>query len=436
MSTPLSANERAGSVSDGLFRRLRFRLVRSRLVLLLVLLGLAAGAGIVIRPHVRAWYHRRAARLAVQRYHNWQAIRHLLICGDIWPHDPESLLLSARVARRARVYGDSERLLRTYREVRGRDDAYTFEHLLLNAECQVDEFAVTCWKCVEEGRYDAALLMEALTRGYLRQYRYGQARLCLDHWKEVQPDNPQAFYLDGLFLLDHLHNMSTAAESYRRAVELDPDHEEARLGLAVALLMGKDYARALQEFQHLLQGQPDNVRIQVRVAECLDGLGESAKAEQLLDDVLARQPQQPEALSLRGQLALKSEHLAEAETFLRESLRYRPRDQRTIYTLIVCLDKSGKGEEARQQQQQLQELEKDITRFNDLVTKEILQKPNDPAVHFSIGQLLLRTGNRDDGLRWLQSALRNDPNYEPARQLAAEYLSQPKGKPPSAGAGR
>src|SRR5579875_1530414 len=212
--TPVPA---VGPASRRSFRRLRLRLGR-RLWLFLALLVLTAGAGIVARPHVRAWNHRREARTELQRYHTPQAIRHLLICRTIWPRDPETLLLAARAARRARIYGDSERLLRDYRQVRGRDDAHALEQFLLAVECHVDAFSDSCWKCLHAGRYEAALLLEALPRGYLRQYRLGEAYLCLKHWKQMQPDNPQVFYLEGLLRLDYQEDRAAAEESYRRAL--------------------------------------------------------------------------------------------------------------------------------------------------------------------------------------------------------------------------
>ncbi|HTU92150.1 MAG TPA: tetratricopeptide repeat protein [Gemmataceae bacterium] len=418
---------RAGSAGDGPCRRSHFRLVR-RWWFLLVLLGLTGGAAIVARPHLRAWYYRRAARLESQRYHNGQAIRHLLICREIWPRDPEVLLLAARAARRAQVYGDADRLLKIYREVRGRDEAHTFEQLLLAAECRVDTYSEECWKCVEQGRFDEQLLMEALTRGYLRQYRLGQARMCLDRWKEVHPDNPQIYYLEGLFNLDYLHAMSTAADSYRHALELDPDHEEAHLGYAVALLEGKNYVEAGKHFDRLLQIQPENLRVQVGLAECLEGQGETAEAERIVDEVLAQQPQFASALSLRGQFALKKGQWAEAATALRQALRGNPLDHRARYSLIRCLEQNGQEEEAQQQHRQLQQLEEDTARFHDIVTKEIAQRPHDPALHYTLGKLFLRVGQREEGIRWLHSALSLDPNYAPARQMLAEYQSQAKGE--------
>jgi tetratricopeptide (TPR) repeat protein len=434
-----TAGEQAGSASEGMpgetpgasCRRLRFSLVHRRwklLVLLVLLVALTAGAGVAARPHIQAWYHRRAARAELQRYHTGQAIRHLLLCRDIWPRDPETLVLSARAARRAQVYGDSELLLRIYREVRGRDDAYTLEQLALAAECRVDEVSEQCWKCIEEGRFDGPLLMEALARGYLRQFRLGQARMCLDHWKQMQPDNPQVFFLEGLLNLDYLHVSSDGVASYRRAVELDADYEEARVGLAVALLTDKKYAEAAEQFKRLLQSQPDNARVQVGLAECLDSLGETVEAAQIVDDVLARQPQLSPALSLRGQLALKNGQWSEAESSLRQALESNPLEHRARYGLIRCLEQTGKEEAAEQQRRQLQQLEQDTARFHEIVTKEIAKRPTDPVLHFTLGQILLRSGQREEGIRWLQSALHLDPNYAPARQALAEHRGQAKGE--------
>jgi tetratricopeptide (TPR) repeat protein len=398
---------------------------------LLALVGLLAGAVALFHSHVRAWYHFRAGSRELERYHTRQAIHHLRICREIWPRDPDVLRLAARAARRARVYADSERLLREYRELRGRDDAYVFEHLLLDAEVRVEEVEGRCWSLVEKGHGESLLILEALARGYLRQYRLDQAQFCLDVWRQVQPDSPQAFFLEGLLRFDYLHAPPKyPVESYRQALALDPDHEEARLGLAVALLSGKDYAEAAQHFEHLLPMQPDNLRVRVGLAECRDGLGDSAEAVRLVDDVLARQPGFAAALSLRGQLALKSQQWRQAETCLRQALERNPMDHRARYSLVLCLDQTGRAEEARRERQQLEQMEQDLKRFHEVVTKEIAQRPTDPALHCKAGQLLLRAGQREEGVRWLQSALRLDPRNAEARQALADYVRQSKDKSP------
>src|SRR5205085_1660869 len=156
--------------------------------------------------------------------------RHLQECLRVWPDDADALLLTARAARRARAYGEAELALEKYQQVRGLDDAGSFEQVLLSAERGVDQVADLCRRYVEQGHADTPLILEALTRGYLRQYRLTEARFCLDRWLESQPDNPQALCLKGQFHLDYERAPDRALESYRRAVQLDPEHKEARLG--------------------------------------------------------------------------------------------------------------------------------------------------------------------------------------------------------------
>src|SRR6266852_6049415 len=153
-------------------------LVHRRRILIpgLFILGLVAGAVAFARPHVQAWYHFRAAKSDLQSYHNPQAVRHLQACLRTWPDDPDVLLLSARAARRARAYDEAERCLEKYQKARGLDVACSFEQLLLSAERGVDQVASVCRRHVEQDHPDTPLILEALTRGYLRQYRISEAR--------------------------------------------------------------------------------------------------------------------------------------------------------------------------------------------------------------------------------------------------------------------
>jgi tetratricopeptide (TPR) repeat protein len=386
---------------------------------------------------VRAWYHLRVARSELERYHNPQALRHLQACQAIWPDDPDVLLLAARAERRALHYSEAERLLEKYQHVRGLDDASSFEQLLLSAERNVDRVAEQCWRYVGQGHGDMALILEALTRGYFRQYQLRGARLCLDRWLEAQPENPQAHYLDGQFYLDYAHNVSLATASFRRAAELDPEHEDARRCLAVALLDSHDKPDATEAAKHLefvLQRQPDNLSVQVGLAECRNAVGQQTEAVSLVDDVLARQPDFAPALALRGRLAMDQGLFAEAESWLRQALNGDPNNYVARYMLVLCLSRNGKSEEAKLQNQQFEQIQRDMGRYDEIISQDLLKTPNDPALHCELGQVLLRLGRQEIGLHWLERALREDPTYAPARQALAEYQkktqTKKQGEPP------
>jgi tetratricopeptide (TPR) repeat protein len=405
-------------------------LVRRRRLLVAVVffLGLIAAGVALALPHVRAWYHFREAKSALQSYHNPQAVRHLQACLHTWPDDPDVLLLSARAARRARAYDEAERCLEKYWQARGLDDAYSLEQLLLSAERDVDQVALVCRRRVEQDDPDAPLILEALTRGYLRQYRLGEAHFCLDLWLRTQPDNPQALCFEGEFHLDYEHAPDRAAKSYRRAVELDPEHEQARLGLAIVLLETKSFLEAAEHLEYLRRCQPDNLRVQVGLAECHYYRAERDEAERLVNDVLAQQADYAPALSLRGRLAVASGQYAEAEPWLRRAVARAPNDHQARYNLILCLGNNGKGGEAKRYAQELQQWEEDLKRFNEIVTQEMPKRPDDPALLCELGQLLLRSGHKEEGLRWLRSALRLDPQNAAARQALADYYEKAQTK--------
>jgi tetratricopeptide (TPR) repeat protein len=389
---------------------------------LLVLVFLAGRQGL-------AWYHLHAARSELQRSHNPQAVRHLQSCLRIWPHDPDVLLLAARAARCAGSYDEAEVLLEKYQQARGLDDAGTLEQLLLSAERNVDSVETVCWRHIEQDHPAAREIQEALTRGYLRQYRLVEARMCLQHWRDRAPEDAEAWCLQGRLHLDYERMAYPAIENYRHALELDPDHEDARLGLAVALLETKNYQESAQHLARVAQCQPDNLRVQVGLAECQDFLGNPAEAYRLVEGVLAQHPDYAQALALRGWLALESGQPEEAETWLRRAKARNPADHQARYNLILCLRRNGKEDEAERDERELKEWEDDLKRFNEIVTQDMVKRPHDPAVHCALGQLLLRSGQRDEGLRWLFSALQLDANYEPARKALAEYAHKPPGQP-------
>jgi predicted Zn-dependent protease len=230
----------------------------------------------------------------------------------------------------------------------------------------------------------------------------------------------------GQFHLDYERAPDRAVAKYRRAVEIDPDHEEARLGLAVTLLESRDFAGAAVHLERLRRDQPDNLRIAVGLAECRYALDEPAVAIALLDDLLAQKPDFAPALALRGRIAVENGDHVAAETWLRQAVERNPSDSQARYTLIRCLHRNRKSREAERHEKWLLQREKDVKRFHEIVTRDLVKRPHDPALHYDLGRMLLRSGHEAEGLRWLKNALREDPRYAPARQALAEYARKRK----------
>jgi pentatricopeptide repeat protein len=393
-------------------------------LLIAVLLAPVAVAAIILVINLQAWYHFRSARECLEKYHDTEAREHLQACLDTWPRDADALLLAARAARRLGKYPEAEGFLNRYQGIRGPDEDLTLEGALLRAERgEVDAVRDYCRLLVKQKHADTPLILEAQARGYLRQFRLADAMDCLQEWLKRQPNNAQALYLKGNLLEENM-NRREAIASYRRALQVDPEHDWARTKLAVSLLDLAQAPEALPHLKYLLRRQPHRPLLRVYLARCYVQLGRVEKAEKVLDEVLAARPHLAEALAERGSLALQRGQSRAAETWLRQAAALEPTNFQVNYRLSQALLKNGKSAEARKLQKRVKQIENDMDRIHRIVTRDMQRRPHDPALHYEVGVIAMRAGSIAEGLRWLHSALREDPNYGPAHQLLGMYYQQ------------
>src|SRR5262249_29729750 len=154
-----------------------------------------------------------------------------------------------------------------YQKVRGKDDPDLFlEQALLRIEQgEIDRLRDFCQALVKEDHPSAPLVLEALTRASIRQFRYGTAAEAIARWLERRPDDVQALFFQA-FLLDQRNLQRDAAAAYRRVLERDPDFDEARARLVEQLLQMYTPAEALGHAEYLRRRRPDDPRVEVFVA--------------------------------------------------------------------------------------------------------------------------------------------------------------------------
>ena len=175
-----------------------------------------------------------------------------------------------------------------------------------------------------------------------------------------------------------------------------------------------------QQYRWLAERWPDRPEVRLGLARCQRRLGRTEEAERLLDALLINSPGNGQALWERGQLELERNRPAAAESWLRKAARALPHDRGPSFSLYRCLLELDRREEADQVHARVTQIDADLKRIAQL-SQEVMQRPNDAALRYEGGILFLRNGERSVGIRWLQMALRLDPNCEPARRaLAAE----------------
>jgi tetratricopeptide (TPR) repeat protein len=105
---------------------------------------------------------------------------------------------------------------------------------------------------------------------------------------------PEAFYYLGQ-VWHNVGNFELARESYRRALELDPDMALALLNTGATYLLQKRWQEAIVAFDHILRKHPDHVPALFNKSVGLVNLGRKAEARRLAQKILTLEPENENA---------------------------------------------------------------------------------------------------------------------------------------------
>jgi Flp pilus assembly protein TadD len=211
-----------------------------------------------------------------------------------------------------------------------------------------------------------------------------------------------------------------ALADYRKAVEVEPQEDEARLKAAELLLGFHEPEQASTHFTELLNRHPDDGEALFGLACCRAEQGDTSGAEKLLDRLLSLQPAHSGALTERGKIALDAGSPQDAEQWLRQAAGVAPFEHETLFTLYRCLMVNGRTREAEECRARIRRIEEDRKRLDEL-RAGILTAPHDASLRCEIGLILLRNGQDKEGVRWLESVLREHPGHGAARQALDDH---------------
>jgi tetratricopeptide (TPR) repeat protein len=384
-------------------------------------LAVIVAAGFFASRYVAAERHYRAAEAALQRHDFKDAENHLAEYLKVWPSSSEAHFLAARTARRATAYDEADEHLKAAQRLGGVPEAIDLERALMRV--QRGEFTKqledNLLYDLQNDHPDSVLILEALSRGYLRTYQLVKVEHCLKSWLEREPDSVQAL----LWMAEahtYMQGNQRALEDYEKVLKIDPERDEARLQVAETLIRRHQAGEALPHFQRLHERQPRNVEVLVGLARCYRQLDKPQETAQSLEEALRLAPGNVDAQRERGRLAQDQGQVAEAVRWLRQVVAVAPYDREATFILAQSLQQLGKGDEAAAYFKKVDEIDSKIKHLEE-VTRQIAKAPHDPALRHEAGKIFLESGQPIEGLRWLHSALQEDPSFGPTRRTLVDY---------------
>jgi tetratricopeptide (TPR) repeat protein len=363
--------------------------------------------------------HRSAAEDAARQYDFPAALEGFERSLSLWPYGAATHLKAARASRRAGLFERAEEHLRQC-EKHGGDPELVLETALLRAQQgHVTDVGPTLLQRVQTGDADRNLILEALAQGYFKAADYARAEQVVQRLEALAPDHPAAPYWRARIYHEG-DRLGEALAGYRRAVDLAPRSTAYRLRLAEALVEAGEHREAWPHLTELSVRLPSSPELWLAKARCLRAFTQQGRAVELLDRVLAEQPDNADAWAERGLVCRDRGDHDEAVRCLRRAVELAPADYKIGSALYAVLQAQGHAEEAGRLWDRLEGIRRDQNRVREL-QEDVNKNGPRAGVLYEVGTLFLRLRNEGEALRCFNLALRYDPSHRPTHEALATY---------------
>ena len=145
----------------------------------------------------------------------------------------------------------------------------------------------------------------------------------------------------------HLGRPKEAAQSYRRAISLNPQDEDSLQLLAVLLSEGSDWDESADLYRKLLQSQPHRPEWMFRLAQVLKSQGRISEALEWYRRAVSLYPDAADGHFNLGKALFEARQLAESQEWFRRVIAIQPEDAEAHNYLGQILHELGEAGEAR-----------------------------------------------------------------------------------------
>jgi tetratricopeptide (TPR) repeat protein len=164
-----------------------------------------------------------------------------------------------------------------------------------------------------------------LDRGnhYMAANNLEKARVEFRNALQIAPNDATARYDNGV-VEERLENLVAAASFYKAAIEADPDHVSARVGLAKLTLIAGFPERALETIKPAFAGHPDDARLLSLRAACESALNNPGAALEDAERAVRLEPKNVDAVAVLAGIYRARDETDKARALLESTLAQVP----------------------------------------------------------------------------------------------------------------
>lgn len=399
----------------------RRRLVR-RLAAACLLAGTFIGIGANWRAIGVAW-ETRAGHKAHAVGDEEAALKHFLTAERLDPQRAQTLFLLGRTYRRLGNSQETRGRLQRAGECGFPSQRLQREWLLVKAQAgMLAEVEPVLDKLLTNAGEDGQEICSAVVNGYVRNYEFGKAQMILEGWVGDYPNDPEPQIVLGK-IFQHFNNFREAEKHFRAALKLCPSYRRADILLAEVLIAQKKFQEALPLLQKPRQGAETADERRLLLAQCLLNLGREGESLRIYAEIVARSPENCVALLGLGKAKVWAGEYQEALAHLNHAFELCPRELEVRYARAQALSFSGDRTQAQAELQDIAIAKAALAKAGE-VASELFQHPDDLDARMELGTTLMKYGDRQEGIAWVESVLQYEPEHQAAHRLLADYYKR------------
>jgi tetratricopeptide (TPR) repeat protein len=207
-----------------------------------------------------------------------------------------------------------------------------------------------------------------------RQISRAEAESVLDRWQRAEPviePPPEVFNLVGVLPPD-----ADREPLYLALLTLEPDNLAINRRL-VQVLAARDPDEAQRRVNELVVRDPENLNVYYVQGEFAQTIGDLELAGQAYQTILARQPNNPDALSALGGVRFQQRRYSEATDLFNQVLALKPNDLETRRVLAELSAAQDQPIAALEQLREVQTLQSEVGISDPRVNTRIQQLQGD-----------------------------------------------------------
>lgn len=323
----------------------------------------------------------------------------------------------ARNARRCDDYALAERLLAACWRLPFLADAIALEEQLQAVQQGSLRDGSRLSDDVSTRTQTGRLQLEALAKGKLATFDWEGALTLANSLIEHDASAPKPYWIRGLARVEMQQEM-LALKDLEKSLAIDPEDFEIQRAYA-GLLYQLGYAHKANECYRVLnEKRPDDLRVMLAWASCLQDLSQCEEAKKIVDTLLDWYPDSVDGLLERSRIALRQQDFDSAERSLRKAIEICPEHlnaQQILRTVI------------RNQNREEPSLDKSIEQIErrQAELKSRHSKLRKDASHLTeLGWWMMKTGHDDEAVGWFYLALNEEPDFVSAHRGLMELFEK------------